>query len=458
MMNEDTIAAISTANGRGGVAIIRVSGPSALSVAQKMFRPVGKTAVENFEPYRMYPGTIDAGGFTDFGLCVYFRSPGSYTGEDTVEFHCHGGTEIAKGVLKRTFFWGSRPAEAGEFTKRAFLNGKMSLSAAEGVADMINAQSQSLIKAGYSLYKDKLNEKIEAVRRELTTLLASIEVDIDYPEEELRDTMPDLKGIKDGLGSLSERLKILSRSYERVGKQVKNGVTVAIVGLPNSGKSSLLNAMLGYDKAIVSDIAGTTRDVVEGEIDMKGFLFRLYDTAGIRESEDCIERIGVEKAERILEEADMVLHVIDPTAPQPAENEALHATVMRKERMLSLILLNKSDLLTEKEVVSPFADTECLLVSAKEKYNVEAVLNRMCAALENAYDFDSQFVVEERHYRALSAAIARLDAARENCDRIPLDVLTVDITQAWSALGEITGETANEEIISEIFSKFCVGK
>lgn len=458
MMSEDTIAAISTANGRGGVAIIRISGPEALSVAQKMFDPAGKTAVKDFKPYRMYPGTIDAGAFTDFGLCVYFRAPGSYTGEDIVEFHCHGGTEIAKGVLKRAFSLGGRPAEAGEFTKRAFLNGKMSLSAAEGVADMINAQSQSLIKAGYSLYKDKLNEKIEAVRKELTTLLASIEVDIDYPEEELQATMPDLKDLKSRLGALSERLKILSRSYERVGKQVKNGVTVAIVGLPNSGKSSLLNAMLGYDKAIVSDIAGTTRDVVEGEIDMKGFLFHLYDTAGIRESEDCIERIGVEKAERLLDEADMVLHVIDPTAPQTAENEALHETVKRKGRMLSLTLLNKIDLFDEKRIDPPFGDTECILVSAKEKYNVEEVMHRMCAALENAYDFNSQFVVEERHYRALSAAIERLDAARENCDTIPLDVLTVDITQAWSALGEITGETANEEIINEIFSKFCVGK
>lgn len=457
-MSEDTIAAIATANGRGGVAIIRVSGANALSVAQKMFRPTGRTAVADFEPYRMYPGSIDAGGFTDFGLCVYFRAPGSYTGEDIVEFHCHGGTEISKGVLKRAFSVGARPAEAGEFTKRAFLNGKMSLSAAEGVADMINAQSESLIKAGYSLYKDKLNEKIESARKELTTLLAGIEADIDYPEEDLQSSVPDLKNIKEGLGALCKQLKVLCASYEKVGKQVKNGVTVAIVGLPNSGKSSLLNALLGYDKAIVSDVAGTTRDVVEGEIGMKGFLFHLYDTAGIRESEDFIERIGVEKAEKILDEADIVLHVIDPTAENKAENRKIHAAVIEKKRMLSLVLFNKSDLLSDKNLTSPFADTECIVLSAKEKDNVEEVARRMCAALENAYDFDSQFVVEERHYRALSSAIERLDAARINCDTVPLDVLTVDIAQAWSDLGEITGETANEEIISEIFSKFCVGK
>lgn len=457
-MSEDTIAAISTANGRGGVAVIRVSGKSALAVAREMFHPAGKTKVSDFESYRMYPGTIEGVGFTDFGLCVYFRAPKSYTGEDIVEFHCHGGTEIAKGVLKRTFAAGARPAGAGEFTKRAFLNGKMSLSVAEGVADMINAQSQSLIRAGYSLYRNQLNEKIDGERKKLTTLLASIEVDIDYPEEELQSTAPDLRNIEADLGALNERLKTLCRSYERVGKQVKNGVTVAIVGLPNSGKSSLLNAMVGYDKAIVSDIAGTTRDVVEGTVEIDGFLFRLYDTAGIRRSEDFIERIGVEKAEQMLDEADIVLHVIDASAPYTAADEEVRRSVEKGDRMLSLTVLNKIDLLNEKKIVPPFEDGEWIAVSAKEKRNIEKLLRRLCAALENSYDFDSQFVVEERHYRALSEAIERLENARGNCGKIPLDVLTMDIMQAWNLLGEITGDTANEEIISEIFSKFCVGK
>lgn len=457
-MSEDTIAAISTANGRGGVAVIRVSGDEALTIAKKMFRPVGGKNVSEFESYRMYPGTIDAGTFTDFGLCVYFKSPKSYTGEDVVEFHCHGGTEIAQGILRRSFGAGARPAEAGEFTKRAFLNGKMSLSAAEGVADMINAQSGSMIRAGYSLYREKLNKQIEEERKKLTTLIASIEVNIDYPEEELEETLPDLRNISTDLRAMVNRLKELCSSYERAGKKVKNGVTVAIVGLPNSGKSSLLNAILGYDKAIVSSVAGTTRDVVEGEIESDGFLFRLYDTAGIRESEDMIERIGVKKAEKILDSADIVLHVIDASVPYDTENDKLYANAEKTDRLLRLTILNKIDLLKGEKTKNPFEGDEYIAVSAESGENVKEILRTLRDTLKNSYDFNSDFLIEERHYRALSSAAERLETVIENCGKIPLDILTGDITRAWSLLGEITGETANEEIINEIFSKFCVGK
>lgn len=456
---DQTIAAISTANGRGGVAVIRISGNDALNIAEKMFIPVGKTAVKNFASYRMYPGNVDAGHFTDFGLCVYFKSPKSYTGEDVVEFHCHGGTEIAKGILKRTFSLGARPAEAGEFTKRAFLNGKMSLSSAEGVIDMINAQSESMIKAGYSLYQNDLGEKICGVQNKLTTLLASIEVDIDYPEEDLQASLPDLINVKENLSALCAQLNRLKNSYESVGKQVKNGVTVAIVGKPNSGKSSLLNAILGYDKAIVSDVEGTTRDVVEGFIDIKGFQFHLYDTAGIRESKDAIEKIGVEKAEKLMDEADVVVHVIDGAAPLSESDIKLHQAIVQRKRMLLLTVFNKSDItMAEEENFSYFSDACVLKISAKEGKNIELLLQKMYEAMEKNYNFDSGFVVEERHYRALKLAIEQLQKACDSCREVTLDMLTVDIAQAWQTLGEITGETANEEIINEIFSKFCVGK
>ena len=458
-MSETTIAAISTANGRGGVAVIRISGEKSLDIAEKMFIPVGKTTVKNFSPYRMYPGNIVAENFTDFGMCVYFQAPKSYTGEDIVEFHCHGGSEIAKGVLKRTFSLGARPAAAGEFTKRAFLNGKMSLSAAEGVIDMINAQSESMIKAGYSLYQNDLGEKIKHVQNQLTNLLASIEVDIDYPEEDLQNSLPDLINVKERLHSLCEELNRLKTSYETVGKRVKNGITVAIVGKPNSGKSSLLNAVLGYDKAIVSDIEGTTRDVVEGVIDIKGLQFHLYDTAGIRESKDVIERIGVEKAEKLMDEADIVLHVVDGAKALEQSDVSLSRTIAQSKKLLHLTVFNKSDISTVYEAEkSELGEIPYVEISAKEGKNVDLLLEKMYRAMEQNYNFDSEFVVEERHYGALREAAECLKSAYLHCDSITMDMLTVVIQQAWQTLGEITGETANEEIINEIFSKFCVGK
>ena len=456
---EDTIAAIATANGSGGIAVVRLSGADALHIAAKMFVPAGKTAAEDFSPYRLYPGTIRAEHFTDYGMCVYFRAPHSYTGEDVVELHCHGGVEISRGILKRAFDLGARPAEAGEFTRRAFLNGKLSLAAAEGIADMINAPSESMIRAGYALYRNELGSRVRAVQEKLTFLLAGIEAGIDYPEEDLQDSLPALAEIGPRLQAVCAELGTLQRSYERVGRLVKNGVSVAIAGRPNSGKSSLLNALLGYDKAIVSDIEGTTRDIVEGEIQLGGVRFRLYDTAGIRESGDVIERAGVQKAEALSRGADIVLHVVDASRPLGEEDRGLSAALRREGRLLHLTVFNKCDLAAAKG--TPREDLSgdgYLEISAKEGENVGELLRRLSAAAQDNYSSDSQPVIEERHYRALQEASAMLSRAAADAGRIPLDMLTVDISQAWQKLGEITGETANEEIVNEIFSKFCVGK
>ena len=259
----DVISAISTPHGTGGVAVIRLSGEGSLKIAAKMFAPSAKIKVEKFVPNTMYTGVTQGEGFTDFGMCVYFKAPKSFTGEDVVEFHCHGGVQIARGILAKTLSLGARAAEKGEFTKRAFLNCKLSLSSAEGMIDMINAESLAALRAGSMLYGERLTVEIKELQSALQDVLAKIAADIDYPEE-------DLDGLNEGeikaeIKAVSQKLESLAASYS-CGKKIKDGVTVAICGKPNTGKSSLLNALLGYDKAIVSDEAGTTRDAVEGEL------------------------------------------------------------------------------------------------------------------------------------------------------------------------------------------------
>ena len=243
-MASENIAAISTALSASGVAVIRISGDSPLSIAQKMFTPVGKTGVADFEPYKMYVGEIHADGFNDFGLCVYFKGPKSFTGEDVVEFHCHGGIAITRGILKKALSLGARMATNGEFTKRAFMNGKLSLASAEGLIDMINSESESGARAGYYLYREKLTAEINALQDQITDVLAQIDCDMDFPEEDLEET--STKAVEQTLESVLEKISSLVKSY-RTGRTLKNGVKVGIVGKPNTGKSSLLNALLDYD-------------------------------------------------------------------------------------------------------------------------------------------------------------------------------------------------------------------
>ncbi len=427
---EDLISAISTASGRGGVAIVRVSGTGALALAKKMFSHKGE-----YLPNMLYPGEIDCGSFRDYGMCVYFRAPKSFTGEEVVEFHCHGGQEIARGILKKTFSLGARAAQRGEFTKRAFLNGKLSLSAAEGMAEMINAESLSQIRAGYSLYTESLTDEGKRLQAVLQTCLASIDADVDYPEEDLN---------ADSRIELSEKLKDTAQSLEnllktyRAGKKIRTGVTVALCGAPNAGKSSLLNALLGYEKAIVSDEAGTTRDLVEGNLEIKGVLFRLVDTAGLRESDHAIEREGIRRAEKAIAAADVIVYL-----KEDGEDFAFPA------------------------------DTPCITVGAKcdlkRRNDCDVVLSSLTGeGLEafrellysRGYGQESDvFLLEERHYRAVKDAAEAVSAARSAVESgLPAELYAEDVKRAWESLGTISGETASETVITEIFEKFCVGK
>lgn len=445
---EKNISAIATPSGKGGVAIIRISGKNPLELAEKMFEPVGKTQVKDFQPYRMYPGRIDGGTFSDYGLCVYFKAPNSYTGEDIVEFQCHGGESIARGILKQTFRLGSSPAGKGEFTKRAFLNGKLSLASAEGVADMINGESEAEVKAGYLLYSEKLTEKVKDIQSRLKTVLAGIDVSVDYPEEDIEEEhlltlLPDLQNIQ-------SEVSLLASQYS-VGKKIKSGVTVAICGKPNTGKSSLLNRILGYEKAIVSDIAGTTRDAVEGSIEIQGRKFNLYDTAGVRESGDRIENIGIERAESIIRSADVAVFVADYANGTDEEDARVLSMVQGKPLIK---VFNKIDLTRDETETDADVHTSAVTGEGIEK------LKRLL--FEKSFGENSEdmaFLIEERHFEALQRAKESLQKAiLAGQASAPLDLIGIDVKESWDALGEITGETATEAIIEEIFSKFCVGK
>ncbi len=442
----DTIAAISTGLVPSGVAVIRISGKDSLAVAEKVFKPVGKTSVKNFEPNKMYVGEIVADGFTDFGMCVYFKSPKSFTGEDSVELHCHGGLAITKGILRSVLSSGARLATNGEFTKRAFMNGKLSLSSAEGLIDMINSESESGVKAGYYLYREKLTAETERLQSLLTDALSEIDADMDFPEEDLdvksRETAERI------LKEVTEKISALLKTY-RGGRIIKDGVKVAIAGKPNTGKSSLLNALLDYDKAIVSSVAGTTRDVVEGKISYNGVNFFFFDTAGIRESGDEIEQIGVGLSKKITDSADLVIFVVDGSDIS-SDDEEIYEEI--KDKNL-LVVLNKSD---KGEFSYEKADIK---VSAKEKINLdelkELIYNK---TVGNGIDLNGDFICEERHFEALKKAYESLSYALSSVNTLPLDLLSVDVKNGWDALGEISGKTASEEIIDNIFSKFCVGK
>ena len=432
---QDCISAISTASGTGGVAIIRISGDSALEIALKMFSPSGK--VKKILPNYMYAGTISGEGFSDYGFMVYFAAPKSFTGENTVEFHCHGGVQIARGILSKTLSLGARAADRGEFTKRAFLNGKLTLSSAEGMIDMINAESLALLRAGNMLYTEKLSAEVKKIQSSLTDILAAIAAELDYPEEDLDGL--DFEKIKLSLKELNCKIFELVNSYSS-GRKIKSGVLVAICGKPNAGKSSLLNALLGYDKAIVSDEAGTTRDVVEGAIEIDGITYNLIDTAGIRERAGEIEKMGIERAKNAIRSADIVLFLNDGTDNLPEQTNGKVITVF-----------NKID------VAAPCGNYD-IAISAKTGKGLEELKKLMSACAVGESSLDKTYIVEERHYEALTRAYCAVNGVIENIDGLTPDLVAVDLKEAWDALGEITGETANEEIINAVFSKFCVGK
>lgn len=448
---DDTICAPATSVGTGAISIIRISGPDALKIADAVVRLRTGTAVSS-EGYTLRFGSI---ADVDDVLVSIFRAPHSYTGEDSVEISCHASGYIVSRILELLIAAGARSAEPGEFTRRAFVNGKMDLAQAEAVADVISAGSEAAHRVAFNQLRGKYSSELKVLRDQLVKLASLMELELDFSEEEVE--FADRSRLRSLLDETSAHVQRLCDSF-RAGNAIKSGVPVAIVGAVNSGKSTLLNALLGEDRAIVSDIPGTTRDTVEEVLTLGGVQFRFIDTAGIREASDTIEKIGIERSLQSLHKAELVLGVLDGSA---SPEEAGKAAALIKEHLSPaqnlIMLFNKADLVAEDQAGFPACD---LRISAKTGEGLEDLRSRISESYSaTSLSEDATLVTNLRHYEALSRARADLAAVRSGLDaRIPTDLVAEDLRSAIRELGSIFGEIAPDEVLGSIFSKFCIGK
>ena len=456
----DTISRIATPPGAGGIGIIRVSGTDALLVARAVFRPARGGVLGEIAPYTARYGHIVAADGTEIDECVllYMRAPHSYTGEDTVELQCHGGALVLREVLLRTWETGARPAEAGEFTKRAFLNGRLDLARAEGVMELISAKSARVVRAARERMAGALSEKLAGIRTRLLGAIAHIEAGIDFPEDDLPE---------EETGVLAADIRAASAEVARLlagadaGRILHEGLKTVIVGRPNVGKSSLLNALLGMERAIVTDVPGTTRDVIEEQIVVEGIPLRLLDTAGLRAAEDAVEQIGVARTEAHLADAELVLAVFDGAAPLTAEDANLIAR-LRNCGAQMIVLCNKEDrvpVLTAADFAG--LDAPVLFISAQAGTGLDD-LRRAIADIVGRMEGDlgdGALPNKERETDALRRAAEHLAAAGETLAAdVGTDFVSIDLRAAYEILGEILGETVDTDLIDKIFSEFCLGK
>lgn len=443
---QSTIVAITTPIGTGGVAIVRLSGASAIKIADKLFSSRGKKPSE-FLARELVVGKFEYHGFFEQCMCVVFVAPNSFTGENVVEFQCHGGIKIAEKILSACLESGARMAQNGEFSLRAFLNGKLSLSEAEGMIDMINAETDAELSAGYKLMSGKLTKKVREFEASLVDCISELEVSFDYPEEDIEYSSRE--DIKKRLNKLKIEIGALIDSYQ-TGNIIKNGINVVICGKPNVGKSSLLNALLKKDKAIVTSVAGTTRDSIEDTFEINGVKVNIVDTAGIRETTDKVEKIGVQNAKKKLAGADLVLFVVDGSTPLDTEDEEIYRKVKKQKH---LIVVNKAD---KKQAVSI---DSAIVISSKKGENLKALTDAIYEKTVKGEIYASNLVVTNaRHVECLKRAQKSICHTLAEIDSQTLDLISIDLNEAYTAIGEITGDTSNEKILDSIFSKFCLGK
>lgn len=458
-MNQDTIAAIATAMSSAGIGIIRISGPEAFSIAEKVFRPKKEGKKLSQEPaYTIHYGTIwDGEEMLDEVLVLLMRGPHSYTAEDTVEIDCHGGVLVIRRILEAVIGQGARPAEPGEFTKRAFLNGRLDLSQAEAVMDLIEAKNEMALKSSVSQLRGSVQRKIREIRDVILYEMAFIESALDDPEHISLDGYPER--LEEIVQKLLEEVKKLLLSSDN-GRILKEGIKTVIVGKPNAGKSSLLNALVGEERAIVTEIAGTTRDVLEEHIQLNGVHLNILDTAGIRATEDIVEKIGVTKAMEHMEDADLILYVVDASVPLTREDETI---IQRLSGKKAVVLLNKTDLqmVVSKEEMQQRLQQPVILISAKEEQGIE----ELEAAVGNLFfqgqlSFNDEiYITNLRQKTNLEEAKGSLQMVLESItNQMPEDFFSIDLMNAYVALGSILGEEVEEDLVNEIFGKFCMGK
>lgn len=447
-----TIAAISTPAGVGGIGIVRISGKEALEITKKVFKPKKD---REYKSHTIRYGYIvdNENNIVDEVLVSYFKAPNTYTGEDICEINCHGGTISTKKILDLVLKNGAVMAEAGEFTKKAFINGKLDLSQAEAVIDVINSKTEKENKASLNQLQGFLSKKINEIKRIIVDLLVDIEANIDYPEYDIEEVKREK--IEKNLSESIEKLVKLEKSFES-GKMLKEGVTTAIVGKPNVGKSSLLNALLKEERAIVTEIPGTTRDTIEEYITIKGVPLKIIDTAGIRETTDRVEEIGVEKSKKILNEAQLVLILLDGTKNLEQEDIELLGLVENKKYIVVINKIDVENKIDKSKITGKFVE-----ISAKTLEGLENLEN----IIENMFSFNDIEVENEaiitslRHKQLIVLAKEELEKTRDAViNGLPIDMLSIEMQNAIQHLGEITGEAVSEDVIKGIFSKFCVGK
>ena len=457
-MGTDTIAAIATAMTSSGIGIVRISGDEAVSITDCIFEMKNQKKLEDMSTHTIHYGHIhDGDEVIDEVMVLLMRGPKSYTREDTVEIDCHGGVYVMKRILETVIKYGARPAEPGEFTKRAFLNGRIDLSQAESVIDVINSKNEFALKSSLSQLSGSVSEKIKEIRGTVLHEIAFIESALDDPEHISLDGYPEkLSGIVSDV--IKKIDKLLANSDN--GKMLKEGISTVIVGKPNAGKSSLLNSLVGEEKAIVTDIAGTTRDVLEEQINLNGILLNIIDTAGIRDTEDVVEKIGVERAKKYLNNADLVIYVVDTsTALDENDHEIME---LLKDRH-AIVLLNKSDLspVTTVEDIRKHLDKKMISISAKEQTgmdDLEETIKEMFFSGEVTFN-DEVYITNIRHKTSLQKALRSLHLVLQSiADDMPEDFYSIDLMNAYEELGNIIGESVEDDLVNEIFSKFCMGK
>lgn len=451
-----TICALSTANAEGGISVIRMSGEKSIDIADRIFKAFSKIPVKDMKGHTCAYGRIyDEDKIIDDVVLTVFIAPKSYTGEDTVEISCHGGIYVTRKVVEVCIKNGAEPAQAGEFTKRAFLNGKLSLTQAEAVMDIISAQGELTLNSANSTHSGALFNKISSVAGSLTKALGELAAWVDYPEEDLPEVENDtlLCTIKTAL----DELKTILRNYDN-GMLLKNGIDTAIVGKPNVGKSTLMNMLLGFDRCIVTDIAGTTRDVIEETARIGDYILKLSDTAGIRESHDKVENIGIEIAHKKLTDAILVLAVFDSSTQFNNDDIELLKNISDKR---AIVILNKSDLESciSKEDILPYCKN-IVEISAKNSQGFDSLCNCISKVLEiDRISGQDNLFANKRQKNCVLNAVGSLEKAEETLNiGMTLDAVTVEIDEALQSLLELTGEKASEKVVDEVFSKFCVGK